>query len=456
MNKMKNYFIGAYLAKTDNVFEKARIELVYNFSVVFLLLGLLFYFNIIAHGLQYQFYLISVGVVGLAVMPFILKYKEDMRLAAWVWIVQQNIVGLGTTLLEEGKLDIMGGFWMMVQLLFSFFVLTGPSLYVAVALPVVELALSVANSLSGNRLLDFGVPASEKLPDAPLVILIPFTLNVYLLWLFIKNRRVAEGKIQEQKAELEYKNKEVTDSINYAQRIQRAILPSQQLIESYLPQSFIVYLPKDIVSGDFYWVEKKGDTVFFAVADCTGHGVPGAMMSVICENALNRVLKEFNITKPAQMLDKLSTLVEESFEKSGASMRDGMDIALCALNQSLNTLEFAGANNPVYIVRNGSATVAETRGNKQPIGWYEAKKPFTNHEIKLEKGDAVFLFSDGIADQFGGPQGKKFKYKRVKEALALNARLGMNDQKKNITRVYADWKGNIEQVDDVCLMGLRV
>jgi serine phosphatase RsbU (regulator of sigma subunit) len=215
-----------------------------------------------------------------------------------------------------------------------------------------------------------------------------------------------------------------------------------------------VYLPKDIVSGDFYWVEKKGNKVFFAVADCTGHGVPGAMMSVIGQNALNRVLNEFGITKPSEILDKLTILVEEGFSKSGSDVRDGMDISLCALDITTNKLEYAGANNPVYVFTNNE--LREIKANKQPIGRFESKVNFVNHEMQLNKGDSVFVFSDGIADQFGGPEGKKFKYKRVKELILQNQTKSHSEQKNTIISEFIKWKGMNEQIDDVCLMGVKI
>jgi serine phosphatase RsbU (regulator of sigma subunit) len=216
----------------------------------------------------------------------------------------------------------------------------------------------------------------------------------------------------------------------------------------------VVYLPKDIVSGDFYWVEKKGNKLFFAVADCTGHGVPGAMMSVIGQNALNRVVNEFGITKPSEMLDKLSMLVEEGFSKSGSDMRDGMDIALCALDTSANKLEYAGANNTLYVFSDDQ--LKEIKATKQPIGRFESKIPFVNHEVMVKTGDTVYLFSDGIADQFGGPDGKKYKYKRVKELLLQNNTKTHSEQKNNIITEFIKWKGQNEQIDDVCLMGIKI
>jgi serine phosphatase RsbU (regulator of sigma subunit) len=178
------------------------------------------------------------------------------------------------------------------------------------------------------------------------------------------------------------------------------------------------------------------------------------MMSVICKNALNRVINGFRLKHPAEILDKLNEVIEESFSKSGVDIRDGMDIALCSVNFSTREIEYAGANNSMYYVSSG--VMQEIKASRQPIGRFESKVPFKNHTLTLNAGDFVYLFSDGIADQFGGPQGKKFKYKRVKDILFANAGKNVNEQKNALITGFYEWKGNLEQVDDVCVMGVRV
>jgi tetratricopeptide (TPR) repeat protein len=204
--------------------------------------------------------------------------------------------------------------------------------------------------------------------------------------------------IEAQKQLVEEKNKEITDSIRYAKRIQNAILPPDKVVKQYLKESFILYMPKDIVAGDFYWLENKNNTVLFAAADCTGHGVPGAMVSVICNNGLNRSVREHGFTEPGKILDKTREIVVAEFEKSEEDVKDGMDISLCALNG--NHLQWAGANNPLWIIRNGE--LIEYAPNKQPIGKVDNPAPFTTHHIELQQGDRLYIFSDGYADQFGG------------------------------------------------------
>lgn len=255
-----------------------------------------------------------------------------------------------------------------------------------------------------------------------------------------------------QKIELQEKNKEITDSIQYAKRIQAAILPPAKLVKEYLQESFILYKPKDIVAGDFYWMEQKSDKVFFAAADCTGHGVPGAMVSVVCHNAMNRSVREFNLQTPASILNKTREIVIQEFEKSDEDVKDGMDIALCALEGK--KLEYAGANNPLWIVRENE--IMEIKADKQPIGKFEHAKPFTNHVIDLQIGDSVYIFSDGYVDQFGGERGKKFKSRAFRELLLSIQSKTMLEQKNIMDETFEKWRGEIEQIDDVCVIGLKV
>ncbi len=274
--------------------------------------------------------------------------------------------------------------------------------------------------------------------------------GVILVFLILLNNRFKKTK--KQKGIIEEKRQEITDSIQCAKRIQSAILPSQKVIDEFLEDSFIFYKPKDIVAGDFYWLEAKEDRVLFAVADCTGHGVPGALVSVVCNNALNRSVREYELTDPGKILDKTREIVIQEFEKSETEVRDGMDIAICSLIE--NKLEYAGAHNPLWIVRNG--VLLETKANKQPIGKFDNLRPYTTHSFVLEKGDTVYIFSDGYPDQFGGERGKKFKAKAFRELLLSIQDKAMEEQKTNIDEAFETWKGDLEQIDDVCVMGVRV
>ena len=260
-------------------------------------------------------------------------------------------------------------------------------------------------------------------------------------------------EVESQKELVEEKNREIMDSISYAKRIQSAILPPARIVKEYLKNSFILYKPKDIVAGDFYWMEAlEPNTILFAAADCTGHGVPGAMVSVVCNNALNRSVREYKLTDPGEILDKTREIVIQEFEKAEENVKDGMDIALCSLKG--NTLQYAGAHNPLWIVRNNE--VIETKANKEPIGNFDRQNPYTTHTFELQKGDSIFIFSDGYVDQFGGDKGKKFKAKAFRELLLSIQSESMDNQKIRIDYAFENWRGDLEQIDDVCVIGVRI
>ena len=294
-----------------------------------------------------------------------------------------------------------------------------------------------------------------------------------------KQKKIIEIKNKEtedQKTVIEKKQKEILSSISYAKRLQEAILPPQKLVKQYLSESFFLYKPKDIVAGDFYWFEvmqakmdearvdsenpaankvfTSPDNIFIAAADCTGHGVPGAMVSVVCSNALNRTVKEFGISEPGKILDKVRELVIETFEKSESEVNDGMDISLCCLNKKKNELQWSGANNPLWIIRDNK--FIEFKPDKQCIGKMDDPSIFTTHIIPLKINDLIYLFTDGYADQFGGEKGKKFKYQQLKELLLANSHLSMLDQKEILNNTIEEWKGNLEQVDDILIIGIKV
>ena len=267
-----------------------------------------------------------------------------------------------------------------------------------------------------------------------------------------------------QKDIIEAKNRDIMDSIKYAKRIQEAILPSNEILAKSLPDFFVFYKPKDIVSGDFYWAHTLSDKkILFAAVDCTGHGVPGAFVSIVGFNGLNRAVKEFGFTQPAKILDELNILVDETFLSHGSttSIKDGMDINLCALEYLPDgnaRLEFAAANNPLWIFRKTEPVLfEEVKADMQPIGAFFNRKPFTNHEILLNKGDCFYIFSDGYADQFGGDKGKKYKYKKFRELLAAMNDKPMEEQKEIINSEIVNWmEGEYEQIDDMCIIGVRV
>jgi serine phosphatase RsbU (regulator of sigma subunit) len=268
----------------------------------------------------------------------------------------------------------------------------------------------------------------------------------------------AHMALEQNRDVLAVKNKEVTDSIKYAKRLQEAILPGDHFIHSLLPDSFVLYKPKDIVSGDFYWFEKHRDKVLFAAVDCTGHGVPGAFMSIVGYNLLNQAVNEKGISQPNLILNAVNSNITKTLRQSeeDSVVKDGMDIALCSLDKERNKLEFSGAYNSLWLIRNKELT--EYKADKYPIGLFlgENLQEFTNHEIDLQKGDAVYVFTDGFADQFGGPKGKKFKYKQLQHLLLEISGQPMNVQKRVLDTTIENWRGKLEQVDDILIIGVKI
>jgi serine phosphatase RsbU (regulator of sigma subunit) len=261
--------------------------------------------------------------------------------------------------------------------------------------------------------------------------------------------------LRHEKELVETKNREILDSIEYALRIQTAILPPLRIVKEYLTDSFILYRPKDIVAGDFYWMETTGDTVLFAACDCTGHGVSGALVSVLCNNALNRAVREYNLTNPASILNKTTDIIVENFSKSEEKIRDGMDISMCAYNTKTKSLDWAGANNPLWLIKNGE--FIEIKGDKQCIGVNEHFHSFTNHHIELNSGDTIYIFSDGYADQFGGENGERKLTKRGFKDLLLSLQtISIQEQGKKLERFIIDHSGDEKQTDDILVMGVKV
>lgn len=274
--------------------------------------------------------------------------------------------------------------------------------------------------------------------------------------LLLMNKKT--NKILKAKNEIiEEKNKNITDSINYAKRLQNAILPPRSVVEATLTQHFILYMPKDIVSGDFYWVSHHETKFMVAAVDCTGHGVPGALLSVVGHNALHQTVNELGITQPSNVLDSMNTIIKNILHQDKDSdIKDGMDMALCTFNKETMMLEYAGANNPLYIVSDKTLNIIKP--SRLTVGSVEETvvEPPKNNSIQLKKGDCFYIFSDGYADQFGGPNNKKFKSSRLQELLIEINDKPMQEQRQLVCDAFIQWKGNYEQVDDVLVIGIRV
>lgn len=271
-------------------------------------------------------------------------------------------------------------------------------------------------------------------------------------------KRKANKKLEQAYSQIEEKNRDILDSINYAKRIQRTLLTPETFLHKNLPEHFIFYLPKDIVSGDFYWMHKLADgRVFVATVDCTGHGVPGAFMSFIGTSKLNEIIIEKGVVTPADVLNRLRDEIIKATNPEGEQEEslDGMDINLCLFDFAKNTVEYAGANNSLVIVRDKNLIV--TKADKFPVGLhFGEKKSFTNHVVSLRKGDMVYSYTDGFSDQNGGPKGKKYKIKALYDLFVTISEMDVAGQKQKIELAYSEWKSDLEQVDDVCVIGIKI
>ncbi|CAN5438638.1 hypothetical protein BH09BAC5_BH09BAC5_21830 [soil metagenome] len=259
--------------------------------------------------------------------------------------------------------------------------------------------------------------------------------------------------------QIEFQKKDITDSITYAKRLQDAMLPSIELLKTFLPESFVFYKPKDIVSGDFYWFERWGNKLFVGAVDCTGHGVPGAFMSIVGHNLLREALHERGLSRPSLILNDLNKSLVKLLNHSDSKkemVTDGMDATIAAINLKEKKIEVASAYNPLFLIRNKKLHVIEADRFSVGAQVAEEAKLFTHREVQLESGDCIYFFTDGFADQFGGPLGKKFKYSRLKEKLIEISDKQMDEQMKLIDDTFENWRGDLEQVDDVLIMGIRI
>lgn len=277
-------------------------------------------------------------------------------------------------------------------------------------------------------------------------------LNLQKLEIENKNTELASAY-----QEIELKNKDITDSIRYARRIQEAILPEMEFASTFGKHGFVFYKPKDIVSGDFYWMERKGNLLLFAAVDCTGHGVPGAFVSIVCSNLLSQSVNEHGLRRPNDILNdvnaRLSVTLRQRADES--KVRDGMDIALCVLDTNTGVLEYAGAFNPAWIIRKGE--IIELKADKFPVGNFEDEelRTYSSQQTQLEKGDRIYVFTDGYTDQFGGPEGKKFKRTRFIDFLKRIQSRPINDHLKLLEAEHMEWRGTLEQIDDILVMGVE-
>ncbi len=434
--------------------------------VVAMLLGSIFNFNIggLFEDLVLIIWAFSVAIIPLflLVLPALLRIKGGFK-PAWYFLIA-NLVLIPLAIITIGASSFsLSASTLNESILFRILQVSG--VYIAAILQILIFSLGLARKmrmdeqekkLAQKRIIN-QLKVNEKLKDK---------VNRELEQkVKERTREISEQKeeIESQRDEIEAQRdllftqkKEITDSIGYAQRIQAAILPHKDYLDRVIPEYFVLFKPRDIVSGDFYWIKELDSSIIVVAADCTGHGVPGAFMSMLGITLLNELFVEGGSNNPGEILGELRTKVKAMLVQEGniRDQKDGMDMAIAIINKEKKELQFAGAYNPLYLIR-GSELI-ELKGDKQPIGIHWEETEFRNQQVELKDNDSVYVFSDGYVDQYGGDHRKKFKTQKFKELLLSVQSESMEKQKKLIEETFELWRGNLEQIDDVCVVGVRV
>lgn len=459
IKKFQHLIIGKALSKTDDVFEKARIFVLYNFTVVFLVLNIPYLMQTLNEGNGVHIALAATSTIALSLVLVILSRSENITLAVYFYIFNHVSQNFCHYLINNGVIEVQGAIFFLICVLFAYLMLgrkwgLGFTIY-----SLIMIIAGTYNSNSGFKLFHF--PASYAETDnvnLHYMVVVPFLLSVYLVSEFVKARKKAEVQIENQKKLLELKNEDILSSINYAKRIQQAILPNNENIQKGIPQSFILYKPRDIVSGDFYWFNETADNSYImVVADCTGHGVPGAFMTVIGSNLLTQIITENKITKPSTIMVELDNHITATLKQEKQHhhiIQDGMDLSLLKVNRDKKEFIYTSAKRPAIFIRNGE--LQELKGSKNSLGGLKSgEKSFNEISMKYQDDDIIYLFTDGYIDQFGGEENKKFMIKRLRELLLQIHKLPMVEQKQKLNDAITKWIGKNEQTDDIQIMGIR-
>ena len=459
MVKLRHYFIGKHLQDHADLFEKARAIMFFRFLSAFSILFFLPILGDISLNLKYALIKHCFDLVAIIALLFSLRYFKSIDLPITIFFIYSFFsYFLAFMILNPEKMDMIGiawsifffslgalllrGFW---RILYCCFLGWAPILYVLINIQLKGALTihSITENISG---------------DPPLFLLfIPIILIIISIWSHTNTINDARRIISEQKKLLQEKNDDITDSIKYAKRIQQSKLPIKTDFFKLFSDSFTLFKPKDIVSGDFYYFQKKKNSVFIAASDCTGHGVPGAIMSMICSEKLEEAISMGENT--SEILSIVNKRVKLSLKQSDSdeSTRDGMDIALCSVDEENRIVEYAGANRPLWIIRHGQNTVEEIKATKSAIGGLTVdNQHFESHEIKLQRGDTFYILTDGYADQFNGKTGKKIMTKKFKDILLSIQNISMAEQETHIDSFLENWKSGVEQVDDILVIGVRL
>ena len=466
LKNFRNYFIGNALSKTDDVFEKVKIEVLLNFTLLFLLLNIPYVIMALSMDIFHEIFG-ATQLIGFSLILVILRKTSNVKLAITFYIVNHTLQNLIHYFINNGRVEAPGVLFFLLYVLFGFLMIGKNWGWILTLFVAVLYVLGTYNIQHGFSL--FNIPARfadpENTQGQNYFTFAPILMNIYLVAEFVRARGKAEKKIQEQKilleknnSELEFQKKEITSSINYAKRIQSAVLPMEEVIYRSIPLSFIFYKPRDIVSGDFYWFhEIDRDNYILVCGDCTGHGVPGALMTVIGSNLLTQIVIEGKINNPSEILVELDKRIVSTLKQQkdhDQIIQDGMDLSLLKVDKAKKEFVFASAKRPAVFIRNKE--LQELKGSKHSLGGLRSdEKHFEEIKIKYEEGDLVYLFTDGITDQFGGEKNKKYTIKRFRELLLRVHSNLMPEQKNKIETEIASWICENEQTDDISVIGIR-
>jgi serine phosphatase RsbU (regulator of sigma subunit) len=464
--KFKSYIVSEALTNTDDVFEKAKIEILFNFTIFFLLLNIPY---------TIQSFSASGFLIGLALFCllafisifFIIKITKNVTIAVYFYVINHAIQNIAHFLVNNGRLEVIGLLFYLLGALFPFLMIGRKWGITFTVFILGMIFLGIYNENTGYSLFHFPPEYADPplTSDLRYLIVIPLLLNVYLISEFVKATQKAEKQIHDQKLRLESNNREletqkedIISSINYAKRIQQAVLPNEDYIQRGIPLSFIFYKPRDIVSGDFYWFyEIDRDNYIIVAADCTGHGVPGAFMTVIGSNLLTQIITENKITEPVLVLtelDKRITATLKQEKEHRQIIQDGMDLSLIKVNKINKEFIYTSAKRPAIFIRNKK--IEEFKGSKNTLGGLRSgEKKFDEIKMNYEEDDMIYLFTDGYIDQFGGNDNKKFMIKRLRELLLEIHQLPVAEQKQKLDETITKWIGENEQTDDILIMGIR-
>jgi serine phosphatase RsbU (regulator of sigma subunit) len=464
--RFRNWIIGDTLASATDPFEKVRIDVLFSFTLFFFFANLPYL--IITLSLSVFHMCLGIGSsLALVSVIAMMRFGKTIWPATILYVSIHSVLNIFHFVVDNGEIEAQGVLFMTLIIVFSFLMLNRTWGWIFACF-IAVLIITGAYNMGHNYAL-WRTPQIYHDPEATsslsFLTCLPLAIIAYLTSKFVGAKQLAEKKIDEQRLQLEsnnkilaMKNEDVLSSISYAKKIQYAVLPSEENIYRSIPLSFIIYNPRDIVSGDFFWFhEIDRDNYILACADCTGHGVPGAFMTVIGSNALTQIVIENKVSSLSQILSELDDRVTSTLKQERSHyglIQDGMDISIVKVNKQKKEFTFASAKRPAIYMRDHQ--LQELKGSRNSIGGLRSeKKTFTETVVNYSEDDMLYLFTDGVVDQFGGSMNKKFTSKRLRELMQQIHALPVADQKRTAEETIREWKGNNEQTDDVLLIGIR-